>query len=253
MKFAIWQFGRRALLGLGMFALSLSPAGAQEALATAAAAPEAPPVVMELFTSLICTNCPKADDLARELHERDDVLVLSFHVDYLNMGQMKDPLSHRAWTARQRWYRDLHQSAYVYTPQVVINGQNHVVGSDRDAVLAGLKAARHELSPIAFTTDHDGVLHLLLDGSALAGRDLELLDLHFSKLARARLTKRGSRMVERLYAHSVLQAKRRRLTEDAEQVQLSWLPKDFKAQGRAVLVQDRDNGAILGAYWGYRP
>lgn len=253
MKFAIWHFGRQALFGFGMLVLGLAPVGAQEARSSAASAQPETPVVMELFTSLICTNCPKADDLARELHERDDVLVLSFHIDYLNMGPMKDPLSHRAWTARQRWYRDLHQSAYVYTPQVVINGQHHVIGSDREAVLNGLEAARHSHPEIGFDVDEEGRLRVTLAGDSLGQRDLEVLDLHFSKLTRAQLSKRGSQVIERLYAHSVLHVKRLLLKGDTEPVLVSWSPKDFKSQGRAILVQDRDNGAILGAYWGYRP
>lgn len=251
--FAFWQFGRRSLLAVGLLALSLVPTGAQEAQQGPVPAKTASPVVMELFTSLICTNCPKADDLARELHERDDVLVLSFHVDYLNMGAMKDPLSHRAWTARQRWYRDLHQSAYVYTPQVVLNGRHHVVGSDREAVLSGLEEARHDHAGVSFKVQDDGQLDIVIRAKDDAEPALELLDLHFSKLARARLTKRGSGSVERLYAHSVLQVERRRLPVSLDHVHLSWRPTDFKAQGRAVLVQNSDNGAILGAYWAYRP
>ncbi len=212
------------------------------------------PVVLELFTSLICSNCPSADRLAVELHEREDILVLSFHIDYLNMGPLKDPLSHRDWTNRQRWYRELHQSAYVYTPQIVIDGLHTVVGSDKDAVMATLAQARRSAENIAFEAAPDGHLRLRLEpefSDEFAGR-LDLLELHFSKLVRASLSKRGSKVVERLYANSVTHADRRALPAETRELLLSWHEQDFKAQGRAFLLQDRLSGAILGAHWGYR-
>ncbi len=238
-----------ALCALVLSSLLLaSLASAQERPAVGDAKPA--PIVLELFTSLICGNCPKADGLAVELHERDDVLVLSYHIDYLNMGPVKDPLSHRDWTNRQRWYRELHQSAYVYTPQIVIDGQHTVVGSDRAAVMAAMEQARDGHTHLVFEPASNGKLRLKLEQQS-AGR-LDLLELHFSKLTRASLSKRGNKVVERLYANSVMQVERRAVPEDTPELLLSWSEQDFKAQGRAFVLQDRHNGKIVGAYWGYR-
>jgi hypothetical protein len=93
-------------------------------------------VVLELFTSQGCSSCPPADRLisslasAGKLGDRQ-VVPLSFHVDYWNDLGWADPFSSPRWSHRQREYAGaLHESG-VYTPQVVIGGRAHVVGSDR--------------------------------------------------------------------------------------------------------------------------
>lgn len=94
------------------------------------------PVVAELFTSQSCSSCPPAERLFGELAERDDLIVLEWHVDYWDRlvhgraGSWKDPYSSAAYTARQRQYnRALRNTAGVYTPQAIINGRSETVGS----------------------------------------------------------------------------------------------------------------------------
>ena len=57
------------------------------------------------------------------------MIVLSFHVDYWDRLGWKDPFSSKAFTERQYNYASA-MNAGVYTPQLVINGQNEMVGSD---------------------------------------------------------------------------------------------------------------------------
>ncbi|MEO1322001.1 MAG: DUF1223 domain-containing protein [Pseudomonadota bacterium] len=94
------------------------------------------PVVAELFTSQSCSSCPPAEKLFAELADRDDLVVLEWHVDYWDRlihgraGAWKDPYSSAAHTARQRRYnRALRSTVSVYTPQAVINGRSETVGS----------------------------------------------------------------------------------------------------------------------------
>lgn len=98
------------------------------ALATPLAAADRP-VVVELFTSQGCSSCPPADGFFEQLAARDDVLALSLHVDYWDYIGWEDTFGSPANTARQRGYAAAAGRKMVYTPQMVVNGADHVVGS----------------------------------------------------------------------------------------------------------------------------
>jgi hypothetical protein len=99
-------------------------------------------VVVELFTSQGCSSCPPADQLLGELAGRDDVIALSFHVDYWNYLGWDDPFSNVSSTNRQRSYRAALGLRYVYTPQMVIGGAAQEVGSHRGKVLRAIERVR---------------------------------------------------------------------------------------------------------------
>ena len=109
----------------------------------AAAAERTATVVAELFTSEGCNSCPPADRLLFELRQRPGVIALAFHVDYWDYLGWKDRFARPEFTARQRAYARELGSPMVYTPQLVVQGAAHVVGSDKRAVDAALaRAAR---------------------------------------------------------------------------------------------------------------
>ncbi len=85
--------------------------------------------VLELFTSQGCSSCPSADRLLEKYSAKDNVIALSFHVDYWDRLGWKDPYSSKQFTKRQYNYASA-LNAGVYTPQLVINGQSEMVGSD---------------------------------------------------------------------------------------------------------------------------
>lgn len=87
------------------------------------------PVVVELFTSQGCSSCPPADALLHDLAQRDDVIALAMHVDYWDYIGWKDSFATPALTQRQRDYARAGGRRMVYTPQMIINGQDHVVGT----------------------------------------------------------------------------------------------------------------------------
>jgi hypothetical protein len=123
--------------------LTLFGALAGAAVAPAAgAAGERPLTVVELFTSQGCSSCPPADEYLGVLAERDDLLALSFHVDYWDYIGWKDPFAKSAHTERQRQYREFFNTRYVYTPQMVIQGAYETVGSKRADVAARIEKAR---------------------------------------------------------------------------------------------------------------
>ncbi len=87
------------------------------------------PVVVELFTSQGCPSCPRADAFLQELAARDDVLALAMHVDYWDYIGWKDSFGSPQYTARQRAYAKARGQRMVYTPQMIINGVDQVVGT----------------------------------------------------------------------------------------------------------------------------
>ena len=87
------------------------------------------PVVVELFTSQGCSSCPPADRILGELSQRDDVIALAMHVDYWDYLGWKDIFADPANTKRQRAYARAAGQRSIYTPQMVIGGKDHVIGS----------------------------------------------------------------------------------------------------------------------------
>jgi hypothetical protein len=90
--------------------------------------------VIELFTSQGCSSCPPADKLLGELAKDPSLVMLSLPVDYWDYLGWKDTLALQGHAARQRAYSKSRGDRDVYTPQAVINGVVHVLGSDRAAI-----------------------------------------------------------------------------------------------------------------------
>jgi hypothetical protein len=93
-----------------------------------------PRALLELFTSQGCSSCPAADKLLGELAGDPSVVVLSLPIDYWDYLGWKDTLASPADSARQRAYARVRGDGQVYTPQIVVNGSTHVLGSDQAAV-----------------------------------------------------------------------------------------------------------------------
>ena len=131
------NLNRRHVLGLTAAGLTL-PFITTKASATAA------PVLVELFTSQGCSSCPPADKLAAELMKQPGVTVVSFNVDYWDYLGWRDTLAKPEYTTRQMDYAHSRGDNDVYTPQMVINGAAHVVGSNQTAVVDAIASARHK-------------------------------------------------------------------------------------------------------------
>ena len=102
--------------------------------------------VVELFTSQGCSSCPPADKFMGELIRDPSLVALSLPVDYWDSLGWKDTLADPRNSGRQRAYARMRGDRGVYTPQMVINGSTHVVGSDKAAVQRALASARADLS-----------------------------------------------------------------------------------------------------------
>jgi hypothetical protein len=135
------------------------------------AAEGAPQAVVELFTSQGCSSCPPADALAGRLSHDSNFLVLSFHVNYWDSLGWRDPFASQASTDRQYAYARSIGESSVYTPQIVVNGAQSIVGSQQNAVTRAIEAARSVSFPVtaALTPGPDGAVWLTLEGSAVSG------------------------------------------------------------------------------------
>lgn len=113
-------------------------------IAFAARADEAigPKGVVELFTSQGCSSCPPADRALKTLAHKGGIVALSYHVDYWNYRGWADTLASPENTARQYAYaRSLGRSG-VYTPQAILNGRDHLKGTDAETLDGRLEALR---------------------------------------------------------------------------------------------------------------
>jgi hypothetical protein len=104
------------------------------------------PIVVELFTSEGCSNCPPADTLLAKLAdatpvEGAEVVALGHHVDYWDELGWKDRFSSAALTDRQRVYSRALNVESIYTPQLVVDGRAELVGSDAGAARRALERA----------------------------------------------------------------------------------------------------------------
>ena len=105
-------------------------------------------VVVELFTSQGCSSCPPADAILHELAARDDVIALAMHVDYWDYLGWKDIFGRAENTVRQNGYAAAANATTIYTPQMIIGGQDHVIGSKAMEVMDRINARKSGQSPI---------------------------------------------------------------------------------------------------------
>ncbi len=103
------------------------------------------PVVVELFQSQGCSSCPPANANVNAIADRPGVIALSFAVTYWDKLGWKDTFGSPRWTARQWEYARHGGRSQVATPQVIVNGDAVIVGSNRqqlDATIAKAGPAR---------------------------------------------------------------------------------------------------------------
>ena len=98
-----------------------------------------PSAVVELFTSQGCSACPPADKILGELAKDPNVIALSMPIDYWDYLGWKDTLADSRFSARQKAYSHMRGDRDVYTPQVIVNGATHVIGSDRERIEGAIK------------------------------------------------------------------------------------------------------------------
>lgn len=119
-------------------------------------------VLLELYTSQGCASCPPADDFMHALAQREDVIALALHVDYWDYIGWVDTLADPEHAERQKRYARRHGQSTIYTPQMVINGQEFIEGfrtAEVDAAIAMQRARTPEVE-IALQRTVGGALEI---------------------------------------------------------------------------------------------
>ena len=82
--------------------------------------------LVELYTSEGCDSCPPADRWLSSLGSRapDRVVPIALHVDYWDYIGWKDRYAKALFSARQRKLAQLMRAKVVYTPQVLLQGED---------------------------------------------------------------------------------------------------------------------------------
>ncbi len=234
--------------GLGMIAFG----GLQMPAGEAATAKE--PAVLELFTSQGCSSCPPADALLGRLARQKGVIALSYSVDYWDYLGWHDTLASPANSARQRAYARARGDGQVYTPQIVINGMRHAVGSNGAAIETAIGSTERTLAgrqvPVHLSRDKDA-LKITVDAAPAGSK------MRSARLLVATMTKdvsvpigRGENAGRRIAYHNVVRSLRSvgTWTGAAMTVRVP-LKSVQRSDGDryAVLLQEAGPGPILGA------
>jgi len=118
---------KRALAAIAvLLALTFAARGA-EPMCSSYSGPHTTALI-ELYTSEGCDSCPAADHWLSSLFSQgfrpDQVVPLALHVDYWDYIGWKDPFAKGEFSARQRKLAQMKRPVMVYTPQVLLQGQD---------------------------------------------------------------------------------------------------------------------------------
>ena len=203
------------------------------------------PAVVELFTSQGCSSCPPADAYVGELAQRPGVLALSFHVDYWDHLGWHDRFGISEAAARQRDYaRTLHLSS-VFTPQVIIDGQDSYVGSDRASIGRALIATRS--GPAVKLSISGGDLLVDLDEEKSFSRP-DVLLIPYTRAALSSIG-RGENSGRTLKEYNIVRSLSilGQWTGQEKQYRVAIRSFPREATDVAVILQSHGQAAIIGA------
>jgi len=152
MKKIFFYLSLACLLGYAFTRITYSPLVSTKVEKPATADSSFKPfALMELYTSEGCNNCPPAYKVVKIFLDygkqtNKNIFLLDFHVDYFN-DPWVDPYSSPANTKRQDSYGKVFPGGS-YTPQMIVNGSQSLLGSNTKKVDGAVTKALEE-KPIA--------------------------------------------------------------------------------------------------------
>lgn len=202
-------------------------------------------VVVELFTSQGCSSCPPADAFLHELAKRDDVLALGLHIDYWDYIGWKDVFGQKAHSERQRAYAHVGGRRSVYTPQMIVQGNEHVVGNHPVEVNSLIKRHQAQAGKASLTVAREsGKLRISAKAQGTA-QPVAVLLVRYMPKGVTKIQRGENAGREIAYANIV---------SDIKVLDIWDMKSPFETTARvsgsenaAVILQARDHGPILAA------
>jgi hypothetical protein len=223
----------------------------------ALAAP-ANPILVELFTSEGCSDCPPADAFLKALDSAQPIpgaqlIVLEEHVDYWDDQGWRDPFSSHVLTLRQSEYVDrLHAKNGPYTPQMVVDGSEGFVGSDRPqagrAFAKQLPVPKISVQISALHVEQGKILAHVEIGAAPAKAEVFVAVALDRAQSQVRRGENGGRQLEHVAVverlTSIGKMKKGEPFSKDVAIKMDHPEKDYRL---ITFVQEVDEGKILGA------
>jgi hypothetical protein len=232
------------------------------AMQCSAQSPARTTALVELYTSEGCDSCPPADQWLSSLGSRgyapERVVPIALHVDYWDYIGWKDPYAKREFVTRQRKHAAMKRARIVYTPQVLLQGQEfRGWGSgafEREVARINALPARARIS-LSVDTRKSGVFEVeataeLLEGASRADAALYLAAYENKLVSEVKAGENRGRTLAHDYvalewAGPIEFKAGNRLLERRA---LPLLPKAVrKHSGVVAFVQDRKTGDVLQA------
>lgn len=232
-------------------ACGLAAAGAFFMAGPSAADSDSQPVLAELFTSQGCSSCPEADQIWSDLQKRNDVIALSFNIDYWDYIGWKDTLARHENTLRQQAYAKAMPSRQVYTPQVIVDGVDDVVGNERAKLVSAIDrrvaGSRGKRLPVSLVVSSN-VVHVKI-GASTPGEVATIWVAHTSSVKSVKVT-RGENSGKLMTYTNVVRDFSQAGTWSGQAVVMDVPargPAPSDNDGVAVWVQAGAHGKVLGA------
>jgi hypothetical protein len=211
-----------------------------------------PRAVIELFTSQGCSSCPPADRLLTRWAQDPDLIALSLSVDYWDYLGWKDTLANHDFSMRQHAYSDVRGDRAVYTPQIVVDGVLHAVGSNSDEVDRAIDTAGSKVGVLSVPVSiaQAGGNYTVSLGRSTARGEVWVVPVEHQAAVKI---ERGENVGKTVTYTNVVRNFRKVAEYDGSAQTLTLKPEDFAAPGAdsfAVLLQSTIRGkpgAILGA------
>lgn len=210
-------------------------------------------MVVELYTSQGCTQCPRANRLLGMFSREDDVLALTFPVGIWDYLGWRDTFALPEFSERQRAYSQALRVRGRFTPQLVINGARQGSASDWDEARATFDEQKHAGWPqgapqVSIVTFRNGRARATV-GSGLAGANADIWMLAYDPGPLTVMITGGLNRNRSVSHYNLVRWIER---VDGWNGASAWYERPRCTPECAVLVQERNGGRIIAAAYTYR-